>query len=232
MVIKALYDAWRSGRVLRHMHDEFLQMLEAGEWMFRAVGQVLFEGKDPDALAKKLYEADVAVNKTERKIRKEIVEHLAIHPTGDLPACLVLMSLVKDAERVGDYCKNLFEIRELRGSAIPEDDLGSRMRKAHAEALEMFDEVRRAMSEGDEKLARRIMGEEQELAQEIERMVREVAASDLPVRDAVCRALCLRHIKRIYAHLFNIGSAVVQPVHKIDFRNHNKLPTIDGKDDS
>ena len=31
-----------------------------------------------------------------------------------MPACLVLISVVKDAERIGDYCKNLLEAAGLR----------------------------------------------------------------------------------------------------------------------
>jgi len=223
MVVKALFDAWRSGQVMRHMYNELLQMTEAAEWMFRTVGMVLFEGKDPAPVKDELYDTDRMVNKAERSIRKEIVEHLAVRPGGDVPACLVLMSLVKDAERVGDYCKNLFEIRDLLGEAFPNDKIIALMREHHARILGTFSHVREALAEADEDKARAIMAGESEVGHDLERMVRDVAESDLPARNAVARALALRHMKRVHAHLCNIASGVIQPVHRIDYHKKTKL---------
>jgi len=229
MVIKTLLDAWRSGQVLRRMHNELLQMLEATQWMFQTVGGVRFEEKDPEAVAEELYDTDRLVNKTERNIRKEIVEHLTVRPKGDMPACLVLMSLVKDAERIGDYSKNLFEIRELLGGPFPRDDLVVRMRDVHGRIVQVFDKTRKALAEGDEETARRVVEQRKSTGQELEQMVREVADSDLPARNAVGRALCVRHMKRVHAHLCNIASGVVQPVHRIDYRTKKKgLPRPEG----
>ena len=230
MVIKALLDAWRSGQVMRHMHNELLQMIEATEWMFRAVGEVLFEGRDPSELDEELYDTDRMVNKSEMNIRKEIVEHLAIRPRGDVPACLVLMSLVKDAERVGDYCKNLFEIRGLLGSPFPDDAMVKRMRQVHARVLETFKGTQSSLREGDETTARKIMADEKDLGREFENMVRDVAESDQSARSAVCRALYVRHTKRIHAHLCNIASGVVQPVHRIDYRTKRTFPPQEEND--
>ncbi len=226
-MIKALIDAWHSGRVMSRMYGELLDMLEAAQNMFRIVGEVIFDGRDPDEVREEIYQTDRVINRAERRIRKEIVEHLAIHPRGDMPAGLVLMSLLKDAERLGDYCKNLFEIRELAGAAFPMDELARRIRERHAEACALFNKVQSALKDANEDLAHAIMADEKHVAGMIEKSVREVAASDLTARDAVCRALCLRHLKRIHAHLTNITSAVVQPAHRIDFRRKGKLPKAD-----
>jgi len=222
MVVKALYDAWRSGQVMRHMYNELLQMLEACEWMFATSAKVLFDGEDPGPVKDDLYDTDRMVNRCERRIRKELVEHLTLRPSGDLPAGLVLMSLIKDAERIGDYCKNLFEIRELLGSPFAADETVGHMREAYERTLQRLGETRKAVAEGDDALARKLMGEEKRIAREIETLVRDVADSDMPTRQAVSRALFLRHVKRIDAHLTNIASSVVQPVHRIDYREKKK----------
>ena len=111
MVIKVLINAWRSREALRRMFAELLQMLDATEWMFQTLGQVLFEGRDPTEVASRLYETDLQVNKTERKIRKEIVEHLSIginrgvRILGIIDRCIQVYVGKIDAYRKNRYSK-------------------------------------------------------------------------------------------------------------------------------
>ena len=223
MVIKALIDAWRSRGAMHHMYDELMEMLNATHWMFKAVGGVLFEGADPAAVRDRLYATDVRVNKTERKIRLQIVEHLAIHPGGDVPACLVLMSLVKDAERIGDYCKNLYEVGAVLGKGLAPGVVDAGAREVHAHIVETFEKTKKALLEGDEAVAAAVTREAKKVAHALEEKVAAVAGSDLPARAAVCQALALRHMKRVHAHLCNIASSVVQPVHKLDYLDEGPL---------
>ncbi len=224
-MIKALINAWRSRGVMHHMYDELMEMLKATEWMFQSTGRVLLEGLDPKEISDELYATDVRVNKSERKIRRQIVEHLAILPGGDVPACLTLMSIVKDAERIGDYCKNLYEIRTLLGKELTVGVLDSEVKGVHVRIVEIFARTRAALLEGDTELAREIMEGSRALAREIDTKVVAVAGSDLPVRVAVCRALALRFMKRVHGHLCNISSSLVQPVHRLDyFDEDNRLP--------
>ena len=227
MVLKTLLDTWRSGVVMRHMYDELLQMVQATEWMFQKAGRVLLEGLEPDKVAEDLYATDRKVNKTERKVRKEIVEHLSIRPKGDVPACLVLMSVVKDAERIGDYCKNLYEVRDILGASFGDDESMRQFREIYDLILKTFRKTQRALRDSDEDLAREIMESEKKIAHDLEQRVRAVANSDMNARDAVCRALALRHMKRIHGHLFNIASSIVQPVHKIDYFDGKPFPPRD-----
>ena len=223
MVIKALINAWRSHGIMHHMYDQFMEMLAATEWMFQTVGRVLFENVNPDEVSDELYAKDVQVNKTERKIRQGIVEHLSIRPGGDMPACLVLMSLVKDAERIGDYCKNLYEVRAVLGKGLPADTLDSETKEMHARILGTFEKTRKALSDGDAEVAGEVVRLAKKTARELEDKVQEIAGSDLPTRVAVCRALALRHMKRVHLHLCNIASSVVQPVHKLDYYDEGSL---------
>ena len=217
MFLKTLLHAWRSGVLMRHMYDELLEMIKATEWMFRKSGCVLFEDTDPKDVADDLYETDRKVNKTERTIRKEIVEHLVIRPKGDVPSCLVLMSVVKDAERIGDYCKNLYEVRDILGGPFDGDELTAQLKDVHGRILKIFQDTQKAIRESNETLAREIMAGGKDVSHELERKVREVAASTVATREAVCRALAIRHMKRIHGHLLNIASSIVQPVHRIDY---------------
>ena len=223
MVIKALINIWRSRGVVHHMYDEFMEMLKATEWMFTTVGRVLFWEVMPEEVSEELYARDVRVNKTERTIRLQIIEHLAIRPGGDMPACLVLMSLVKDAERIGDYCKNLYEVRAVLGQGLTPDSLDHEVKVMHAQILETFAKTIKALGEGDAAVAYEVVRRAKEVGHRLEAKVQQVAASELPARVAVCRALALRHMKRVHAHLCNIASSVVQPVHKLDYFDEGAL---------
>ena len=68
-MIRELIDAWRSKDILSQMYDGLIQMLDDTEWMFRGVCGVLFEGKSACELGEELYQRDVRVNETERRIR-------------------------------------------------------------------------------------------------------------------------------------------------------------------
>ena len=118
---KELFNAFKEDTLMETILNEFSLMIEDGRWMFEVIGDSLLKGEDPEAHKEEIYSRDVRVNKTERSIRKKIVEHLTLNPRNDLGNCLIMFSAAKDAERLGDYCKNLLEVSELlKGRRYPE----------------------------------------------------------------------------------------------------------------
>lgn len=216
-MFKQLLDAWRGKDILSRMYDELVEMLKDDEWMFRAVCGVLFEGKPGAELSEALYERDIRVNKNERRIRKQIVEHLVVRPGADVTSCLILMSIVKDAERIGDYCKNLFEIERLARGALAGDGYVRVLRDLADDILRTFERTRRAFAEENSDLGHEIIEHELEIGHRCDETVRRLADDVLECRPAVCYALAVRYLKRVSAHLGNIASSVVMPIHKIDY---------------
>jgi len=217
-MFKDLIEAWRGKDMLNRMYEQLLQMLSDTHWMFEAAQKALFDEQLAPNLVADLYDRDVRVNKTERKIRKQLVEHLTIRPKVDVPICLVLMSVVKDAERIGDYCKNLYEIRELmRGPFTQEDGVVGKIRAIFDELLITFDKTAQAFRDSDEAMGHDIIEREVALGRQTEDLIKVVAASNVPTRDAVALTMCIRFLKRVSGHLGNIASSVVMPVHKIDY---------------
>ncbi|NQT22850.1 MAG: PhoU domain-containing protein, partial [Candidatus Omnitrophica bacterium] len=97
---------WRGKDFLKGVLQEFEKMLTDTEDMFRRVCSQMLESKADGELKEEIYRIDKEVNRLEKDIRTRIVAHLSIQGNVDLPASLVLMSVVKDAERLGDYAKN------------------------------------------------------------------------------------------------------------------------------
>ena len=71
-----------------------------------------------------LYNTDKAINELHREVRREMIIHSAVNSRNlDIPLLLSYMTMSKDIERIGDYCKNLFEIAETGNSFAKGDDL-------------------------------------------------------------------------------------------------------------
>lgn len=216
-MLRELIDAWRDKSLLNKMYEEFTRMLNDADWMFREVCELLLKGEEGRDLQKSLFKRDIAINKTERRIRKQIIEHLAIRPGTDVAACLILMSVVKDAERIGDYCKNLYDVWRLCGGPLRPSDFTESIEEMYQGLLGTFQKVAKGFAKADEKLGYDVVESELRFGRQLDDTVILLANSDLAAKDAVCLTLACRHMKRISAHLGNIASSVVMPVHKIDY---------------
>ena len=216
-MLRELLDAWRSKGILTQMVDELVQMLDDGEAMFAIACAALFEGKGGQEASDDLYARDGRVNELEWSVRKQIVEHLSINPGPHAPACLVLMSVVKDADRVADYSKNLFEVGCMGAGPAAEDAYMEVFRALADDIQATFEKTRRAFAEENEDLGQELVQHELDIEKQLDALIPQLAADSLPCRQAVTYTLMARHLKRISAHLGNIASAVVMPIHKIDY---------------
>lgn len=218
-MLKQIVDIWRSRKTEGRLYHEFVEMLEMDWAMFEIVMEVIAGRVEPDTVQDDLFRRDIAVNRKERSIRKQIVETLSVrgeHAT--VPASLVLMSVVKDAERVGDYCKNLLEMAQLMTKPVTELKHSREVVEISQHVSRIFQESIQAFSEEDEGLAREIIEDEGLMNKRCDALIETIARSDLGANEAVTTALWIRYLKRIEAHLSNICSSVVLPVHRLDSR--------------
>lgn len=216
-MLKDLFNIWRDRSMFNAMYDEFTQMINNAEWMFREVCELLLGGEAGHETQKTLFKTDISINKAERRIRKRLLEHLNTHPQADIGACLVLMSVVKDAERIGDYCKNLFNVWRMYGGPLKPGRFAELIEEMRRRLLGTFGKVINAFTKVDEELGEELVENEVRYGKRLDDAIAVLANSDLPAKDAVCLTLTLRHMKRVSGHLGNIASAVVMPVHKIDY---------------
>jgi len=220
-MFKEILKALRGGDALTEMIALFGQMLDAGAWMFDKASEVLLRTVDWASIADELYARDRRVNEIERKIRERIVTHLSLGHQGDLSTCLVLMSVVKDAERIGDYCKNIFEIAKFyRGEythpeyAVPLSDIRNATRP-------LFDRARQAFTDAERPIASDVMSVARKITVQCDQIIRQLLSvqEQLAPDEAVAYVLLARFYKRVAAHLSNIATSVVAPVPLIDFES-------------
>jgi len=218
-MLRELLAAWRGRDVLARMFDEFDQMLEETHWMFQQGVEVLFGRADWQAVEQPLYERDKKVNQLERSIRAQVVKHLTIRPETDLAACLVLMSVVKDAERIGDYCKNIFEVGKFHTRGFTAEKYLEPLERMRAKVEDLFRLTKQAFGRSDVDTGRRVQKEFGVFSKDCDRLIQQLLQQqeNIPTDEAVAYSLLARHMKRIGAHLANISSAVVAPVHRLDY---------------
>jgi phosphate uptake regulator len=223
-MFRNLLSFWKGKDFLAHVFEDFKSMLDDTESMFRAVCRRLVDNVEEPDLKQKIYDIDKKVNDLQRDIRKRIVEHLSLQPTVDVTACLVLMSVVKDAERLGDYCKNLYEVTELSVKPIDQELITSYFDSINKDILTLFKLTNEAFIEADEDKARQTWDYKTRITRECNKTIAELSRCDLSVNEAVCLVLVARYFKRLVAHLVNIATSVVLPLSDLDYFDEKRKP--------
>ncbi|ATH77929.1 PhoU family transcriptional regulator [Halomonas sp. 141] len=218
-MFKQLFSALTSETSIDQAYADLTQMLEHGAWMFSRANEVLYSTVAAEDVRTPLYERDVAVNELERSIRRKVLRHLTVNPGHDVAICLALMSVAKDAERIGDYCKNVFEVGAFYTEGFhvdryqkPLDSIAERLRG-------LFSELIAATRNSDEQKAHGIITATREIRhisdELIESLLRE--EDSIEFHEAVAYSLLARHYKRVASHLANIATAVTGRLEDLDF---------------
>ncbi len=223
MNFRSILDLFREDNWSTDLVDMIMEMLDLGASMYEYTIGALVNGEPDDDPQQLLYNRDIRINKLERKIRRRVVSHLSVQGSrAEVPSALIFMNVVKDAERIGDYVKNLHEViammPENPDRAFYQEHLGA----SAATISELFIQTREAFLESDEELAGKVIKTAKAQGRQYEDMIRKVTTSDMGTQDAVCLVLALRFFKRLVAHMSNICSTVVMPVDMIDFYDESE----------
>jgi phosphate uptake regulator len=200
---------------IEKMRHQLGQMLVDGRHVFDAAANAFLGGADPEVVRENLFATDKRINDLERQIRREVLVHGTVHGTSQLPTCLVLMSIVKDAERIGDYSKNLFDLAVAKNKS--KDDF-------HADLVEHKDQVSNLLREAfelygrqDEAAAKKFLERGDAMQDHYDAQVERLLSDDPGTREPVATALAYRYYKRVVAHALNIITSLVMPVDQLDY---------------
>lgn len=225
-MLRQLLSIFRSDNPLRAMGDNFAQMLEITNELTIKAGDMFFGEPATPEERTWIYKQDVKVNKLERTIRKQVIAHLSIQGNSpNLPYCLFLMSLVKDVERIGDYAKNLSEVVDLHEDQLPEDELVAELREIRTNVERVFAETTSVFAAEDDEGAVELIRQGRDLTHRCDMLITKVARSSYSAAVTTAVVLGTRYYKRIAAHLLNILSSLVMPLHKLDFYDEDEVPS-------
>ena len=176
---------------------------------------------DSDQVDTDIYDKDAEVNRYQREVRRHVFKHLTLRGVERLPSGLVLVSIVINIERIGDYTKNMIELamnhlRRLHGGKFETD-----LQRVETAVEDNFIRTKSCFESADEKTALQLLTEYEWVSRVCDDCLFLLIKEDdknIGSGDAVSLALYFRWLKRINSHLRNIASSVVNPFDRIGFK--------------
>ena len=198
-----------------------LMMLATGKEMFRIVTYALEQETDRK-VRERVAAMDIQVNHEQEKVRKKVLEHLAISRRSGLLRSLQLTAMVIDLERIGDYGKNLAELVDVLPAKLQFGAYRKRYEMVQESTLELFDLTRDTIRDDDEILARQVVDRYDVISKTCDgtvmELIEKLGDGDTVNKSELGLALLLRYTKRVAAHLKNIATSVSNPYHRIGRR--------------
>ena len=192
--------------------DEIQEMVHLGRDMFASAAAHLLEN---EVLEDDLSALDQHINRGEQRIRRAVFEHLSIHPEKDLIFSLKLISIVHEAERIGDLSKSLAKVASMAQKPRLSDKVKP-LRKFRDQVLVLFEQLEQGFFKGQPEEAEEIMATHKTLKNEVAQYIMDLANdSNLSGNEGVVYALSARMLNRVSAHIANIASTVVSPLDQI-----------------
>jgi len=223
-MLRALLGILRTHDPLVSVGEEFHRMLMLTQEMTTAAGGVAFDGNASPETRTQIYERDVEVNKLERSIRKQVVAHLSISETKtDVPYCLLLVSLVKDVERLGDYAKNLSEVIEIYPAPLPDDEIVRELGEIRSGVEAAFRSASAIFLSSNREQALQMIEQGRDIAHRCDVLIPRIGRAGYDGELTAVLVLISRFYKRIGGHVLNVLSSVVMPLHKIDYYDEDEL---------
>ena len=199
------------------VRETIARMLEDGHDIFVTASDALFGGGKSKATKREVRATDQEINQMQADVRRSLMIHASVN-TGDLAVVLQYASIVKDAERVGDYAKNLYDLVRYGASfaGAPDEDELAGYRDSVAtlilEAASVFDAM-------DTERAQELINKADGFLSDYDSHVKAQCQvpPDTNAQDAVSRALYYRFLKRTTAHVMNVLTSLVQPLDRLDY---------------
>ncbi len=164
-----------------------------------------------------LYNTDNAINELHKEVRREMIIHSAVNSRNlDIPLLLSYMTMSKDIERIGDYCKNLFEIAETGNSFAKGDDLDTYMELKN-DIGKLIVYLQSCLNLDDESKVQDLITLGSSLNNDLDEKITALLEDKEKIEYPVATTLFYRYLKRIVSHIVNAATAIIMPTDQIDY---------------
>ncbi len=215
-MFEKFFKLWSTGNLLEASFEEVENMIDLARDMFEySINLVIENAKNREDI----YKSDQELNHSEREVRRKVLEHLSINPAQDINPSLILVTIIIDIERIGDYSKNIVELADKSGDSLECEytdiirDLKSRIVKNINTTIESF-------KEGNEEKAIPVLEDHLEIANICEENMDKLINEEIkiPTKLSIVYTLLFRYIKRVSAHTKNVASSIINPYDRIGFK--------------
>jgi|TARA_B110000196_G_scaffold315730_1_gene325865 phosphate transport system protein len=221
-VFKDIVKLWNSDDLLSQAWDESYKMMVLSNEIFTQAIKYLREGENRDTI-KALKKRDIEINTFQKDVRRKVVTHYAIsQDIDDLPNGLVLLNMVVDVERVGDYTKNILDLALNHPNTIKSEDFSDELHHVEQEVVARFSKTLEAIRTQDVEVARSLMVSYKETLTGVsDDIVNGCISGKITLGNeskTVALALYARYLKRIGAHLKNITTILINPFEAVGYK--------------
>ncbi|MDA0748244.1 MAG: PhoU domain-containing protein [bacterium] len=207
-MLKNIWKGKKTSGLIYEALEETCRMLKQEEGMFHAACTALLAGEEPGV---DVVHEDEDIDVGERMVRRLVFEHLTLNPDRELPTSLVLLSIVHDVERIGDYTKSLLHLSRWRSEGFDAAQYATACKEIRVLIDPMFGKALAALRESDSTLAREVMREHKEIKTRTNRLIESILQDKDGGQANVICSIATQFLRRISAHLSNIASSIANP---------------------
>ncbi|NQU68496.1 MAG: hypothetical protein HQ510_11180 [Candidatus Marinimicrobia bacterium] len=219
-MFKQIFELFKTNSLYDKALKECHEMLDIDLVMYKFSIDSLRKSETAE-LPMDLYEMDKKINEFERDVRRKVMTHLAISGTSDLGSGLVLVSVVIDIERIGDYTKNIYDMARNHPAKLIGGSIEKQIQSIEKNVTFIFENGIKAFKNQNIVLARKLMQtykkEVSSLCDEVTHNIISGQLTDLTPDQSASLALYSRYMKRIAAHSRNLISSIVNPFERIGY---------------
>ena len=220
-VFKDLVNIWKSEDSLSQAWNESNDMLHLSHEMFNDAVDALRSG-EKNKVIKSIKLRDEKINSYHREIRKKVVTYYSVSKdVSNIDSGLVLINIVVDIERIGDYSKNILDLAKHYPKKFVSEKFSEDLRIIEKSVINRFSTTIQAVENMDERIADELIESyRDDLGKLSDNLVASSISGEVEIgkeNKTASVALYARYLKRIGAHLKNITSAVVNPFESIGY---------------
>ena len=222
-VFNDLVNIWKGSDLLSEAWGESHEMILLSNNIFVKAIDGLRSGEKTKSL-KELKKRDKEINDFHKNVRRKVITHYAVSGnTLNIESGLVLINLVVDIERIGDYTKNILDLAIFNPKPVLAEEVSDSLGLIEEVVLSRFSSTISALENRDPKKARALLKSyRKDLGRVSDGIVHNIISGNFEIKNNVSPAsvvLYARYLKRIGAHLKNITSVVTNPFEMIGYNS-------------
>ena len=214
---------WKSDSLLSQAWEDSISMLNLSHAVFlKSLDS--FNSNDSKEEVKALKREDKKINDYQMTVRRKVLTHFSLEVNSrQVPNGLILVDMVVDIERIGDYCKNISDLTIMNKNVIEYGELSDDLTSMELEVKSRFSSTVQVIENQDEDLARSLIGNYKQTVSSVsDKIVEGIVRGDVKYENhshSASLVLYSRYLKRIGAHLKNITSTVVNTYDRIGYES-------------
>ena len=212
---------WKSDSLLSQAWDDSISMLKLSHDIFiKSIDN--FNSHDSVEEIKALKKEDRKINDYQMTVRRKVLTYFSLETSSrEVPNGLILVDMVVDIERIGDYCKNISDLTLMQKASFDFAELKEEISAMEEEVRSRFSTTIQVIENQDEDLARTLNDKyKKTVSSASDKIVSGIVSGDVKLDSqskSASLVLYARYLKRIGAHLKNITSTVVNAYDRIGY---------------